>query len=392
MEDVKLSVKGISKELTYMRRDFHLYPELGNSEFRTMDKICSYLESWGIEYKKGVAGTGVVALVRGKKSGRTVGVRADIDALPIKEEADVDFKSKNDGVMHACGHDAHTVIALGTAKILKSMEDSLSGNVKFFFQPAEETTGGAERMIKEGCLKDPDVGYVVGLHVEPAIEMGKVGIRYGKMQASSDEIYITIKGRSTHGAHPDQGIDPIFIASNVVMALQSVVSRNISPVNSAVLTLGTINGGTRGNIIPDEVRMEGTIRTLDEDTRKFMKERIRSIVEDVPRGLGGEGELVIAESYGALINDSEVVDVVKEAAEEFLGKENVVLYEYPSMGTEDFSYFAKSVKSCYFNLGCGNEKAGAVYPIHSSRFKLDEGCLEIGTALQVLNVLRLLSK
>jgi amidohydrolase len=176
------------------------------------------------------------------------------------------------------------------------------------------------------------------------------------------------------------------------MALQSVVSRNISPVNSAVLTLGTINGGTRGNIIPDEVRMEGTIRTLDEDTRKFMKERIRSIVEDVPRGLGGEGELAIAESYGALINDSEVVDVVKEAAEEFLGKENVVLYEYPSMGTEDFSYFAKSVKSCYFNLGCGNEKAGAVYPIHSSRFKLDEGCLEIGTALQVLNVLRLLSK
>lgn len=382
-----------SKELIDIRREFHKTPELGGSEYKTMDKICSYLDSWGIEYEKCVADTGVVAIVRGKnkkENASCIGIRADMDALPVKEEADVDFKSLNGGTMHACGHDAHTTVVLGTAKIIKSMECELEGDVKFFFQPAEETTGGAERMIKAGCLKKPDVEYVFGLHVDPGLETGKVGIKYGKMMASSDEVRIKVRGRSTHGAHPDQGIDPIVTASNIVVALQSLVSRNISPLNSAVLTMGSIHGGTGGNIIPDEVEMAGILRTLDPDTRTFMKKRIAEVVENVSKALGGEGSVLIRESYGALINNGEAVDAVRETAERVLGKDNVVILDFPDMGTEDFSYFTQNAKGCFFNLGCRNEKIDAVYPLHSSKFKLDEACLEIGVKLQVENILNLL--
>ncbi|HAQ39998.1 MAG TPA: amidohydrolase [Clostridiales bacterium] len=381
------------EKLIGIRRELHMNPELGGSEYKTMDIICSYLDSWGIEYKKGVAETGVVAIVRGKSRRENplcIGIRADIDALPIKEETDVEFKSRNEGRMHACGHDAHTAVALGTAKIIKSMEDVLRGDVKFFFQPAEETKGGAERMIKEGCLRNPEVEYVLGLHVDPGLEAGKIGVKYGKMMASSDELSIVVRGKSTHGAKPDNGIDPIVIASNIVVALQSVVSRNISPLNSAVLTMGSIHGGTGGNIIPDEVIITGILRTLDDETRSFMQERIAGIVESVSRALGGEGALHIRESYGALINTDEVVTKVRETAERMLGKDNVLIREFPDMGTEDFSYFSRNAKACFFNLGCGNKENGMVYPLHSSRFMLDESCLETGVRLQVENILTML--
>lgn len=384
-----------SYELIKIRREFHKNPELGGCENKTMDLICSYLDSWGIEYQKGVAETGVVAIVRGKKRVKNksicIGIRADIDALPINEEADVDFKSMNEGIMHACGHDAHTTVALGTAKIIKSMESELMGDVKFFFQPAEETTGGAERMIKAGCLQNPDVEYVFGLHVDPSLKTGKISIKYGKMMASSDELNIKIIGKSTHGAHPHDGIDPIVIASNLVMALQSLVSRNISPLNSAVITMGSIHGGTGGNIIPDEVSMVGILRTLDPETREFVKKRIAELVESMPKAMGGEGILQIRESYGALINNKEAVDSIKETAVKILGNDNVVELEHPNMGTEDFSYFCQNTKACFFNLGCRSEDNITVYPIHSSKFILDEGCLEIGVKLQVENILRLIN-
>lgn len=387
-------IENISEELINIRREFHKDPELGGNEFKTMDRICSYLDSWGIEYKKGIAQTGVCAIVRGKnRSGEKnicVGVRADIDALPLKEEADVEFKSLNDGAMHACGHDAHTAIALGTAKVIKSMEDTLKGDVKFFFQPAEETTGGAERMISEGVLKNPDVDYVLGLHVDTGINTGTVKLKYGKMMASSDEITIRVSGKSTHGAHPDKGIDPLVIAANLIMSLQSLVSRNISPLNQAVFTLGTIHGGTKGNIIPDEVEMTGILRTLDPETRSFMKKRIGEMVENVPKAYGGEGKLFIRESYMALINSDEAVDSVRSVAEKILGENNILISQEPDMGTEDFSYFAANVKSCFFNLGCRNEEIGSVYPIHSNRFKIDENCLATGVQIQVENVLKLL--
>lgn len=381
-------------ELINIRRELHRNPELGGCEYKTMDIISSYLDSWGIEYQKGVADTGVVAIIRGKNKPRDssmcIGIRADIDALPIREETNVDYKSMCEGTMHACGHDAHTAVALCTAKIIKSLESQLTGDVKFFFQPAEETTGGAERMIKAGCLKNPDVEYVFGLHVDPGLETGKISIKYGKMMASSDELRIKALGKSTHGAHPHNGIDPIVIASNIVVSLQSLVSRNISPLNSVVLTMGSIHGGTGGNIIPDEVEMVGILRTLDPETRKFMKRRIAEIVENVPKAMGGEGRLQIRESYGALINNDEAVDSIKETAVKILGKDNVVTLEYPNMGTEDFSYFCQNAKACFFNLGCRNENLNAVYPIHSSKFMLDEACLEIGVKLQVENIIKIL--
>ena len=382
-----------SDELINIRRQLHKNPELGGCEYKTIDLICSCLDSWNIEYEKGVAETGVVAIVRGKNKSNNsmcVGIRADIDALPIKEETSIDFKSLNEGKMHACGHDAHTAVALGTAKIIKSLESELKGDVKFFFQPAEETTGGAERMINEGCLKNPDVDYVFGLHVDPSLSTGKISIKYGKMMASSDELRIKIYGKSTHGAHPHNGIDPVIIACNTVMSLQSLVSRNISPLNSTVLTMGSIHGGTGGNIIPDEVDMVGILRTLDPETREFMKKRIAEIVENVPKAMGGEGSLLIRESYGALINNDEAVDIIKETAQKILSKDNVVILEYPNMGTEDFSYFCQKTKACFFNLGCRNENIDAVYPIHSSKFMLDEACLEIGVRLQVENILKLM--
>ncbi len=382
-----------SEELIDIRRELHKNPELGGCEYKTMDKICSYLDSWGIEYEKGIAETGVVAIIRGqnkKENPLCIGIRADMDALPIKEEASVDFKSLNEGAMHACGHDAHTTVALGTAKTIKTMECELKGDVKFFFQPAEETTGGAERMIKAGCLKNPDVEYVFGLHVDPGVETGKIAIKYGKMMASSDEVRIKVRGKSTHGAHPSQGIDPVVMASSIIVALQSLVSRNISPLNSAVLTMGSIHGGTSGNIIPDEVEIVGILRTLDPDTRAFMKKRIAEVVENTSKALGGEGILHIRESYGALINNDEAVNSVRKTAERILGKDNVVIMDFPDMGTEDFSYFTQNAKSCFFNLGCRNEKIDAIYPLHSSKFMLDESCLEIGVRLQVENILSLL--
>lgn len=383
-------VNDIKGELINIRRDFHMNPELGECEFRTMNKICEYLDAWGIEYEKGIADTGVVALIRGSKNGKTIGIRADMDALPIKEANDVSYKSATEGVMHACGHDAHMTVALGAAKIFKSMESELNGNIKFFFQPAEETVGGARRMIADGCLKNPDVDYVIGLHVDPGVDTGKISLKYGKMMASSDEVVIIVRGKSTHGASPHEGTDPLIIASNIVLSLQSVVSRNIDPSNSAVLTIGSIHGGTKCNIIPDEVVMNGIIRTLDQNTRDFIKARVKEIVENISAGYGGEGEVVFNESYGSLINDSATVDIVRNVAESILGGDNVIIDEFPSMGTEDFSYFSNSVKSCFLNLGCRNEKKDVKYPLHSSRFDIDEDCLVTGVMLQTANALELL--
>ena len=365
-------------------------PELSQHEIRTQAKIMSYLKSWGIECEA-CAGTGVVGTIRGRE-GKTVGIRADIDALPIKEKCNLPHCSKNYGVMHACGHDAHAAVLLGAAKILKEMEKDLKGNVKLFFQPAEETVGGALRMVKEGCMKNPDVDYVIGLHVQPYVEAGMVELKYGKLNAASDEMKITVKGRHAHGAYPDKGIDAIMIAGHVITALQSLVSRNISPLNSAVLTLGKISGGVKENVIADEVIISGILRTLDDDTRKFAKQKIYEIVLNVAKAFGGEGRADFVEGYDALINNDEVVDVIKDTAENKLGKEKIIFKEFPSLGVEDFSYFADQCKGAFFHLGCGNKEKGITAPIHNEYFDIDEECLKTGIYLQVENVLALLNK
>ncbi len=392
MIDIKKECRKIAPLLSSIRQDFHKNPELSEKEYRTMDEISRILDSWGIEYQKGVAETGIVAIVRGKKEGKTVALRSDIDALPITEDNDVPYKSENDGISHACGHDAHITIALGAAKIIKSMEDVLCGNVKFFFQPAEETVGGAERMIKAGCMENPKVEHVLGLHVSPNVEVGKLELRYGKMNASSDMITIIARGKSAHGANPEKSIDPIVIAANIILALQTIVSRNLSPLNSAVFTIGSLHAGTKGNIIPDDVRMECILRTLDNDTRAYMKTRICNIVENVARAYGGEGKVIIQESYAPLINDDETVAKIEEVAKQVVGIENISHVQSAELFAEDFSYFTQVAPSCFYNLGCGNEKRNIVHPLHNSKFDIDEECLVIGVEMQVRGVLKLLEE
>lgn len=392
--DINKRIDEIFNELVEIRRDFHKNPELSQKEFRTQKKIREYLNEWGIENYDS-AETGLVGIIRGKNPGKTVAVRGDIDALPIHEKNNTSYRSINPGVMHACGHDAHTTIVLGLGKIMKELadsEDSINGNVKLFFQPAEETVGGAERMIKEGCMANPTVDYVLGLHVMPHLDSGKIELKYGKVNAATDTIKIDIKGKSSHGAYPHEGIDAIVIAGHVITALQTIVSREISPLNSAVITLGKISGGRKENIIADEVKIRGTLRTLDKGTRKFVRDRITNIVKNTAAAHGGLGTVNYIDGYHALINHDEVVDLIKENAEKILGQENIVYKEYPSMGAEDFSYFLDAAKGAFFNLGCGNSAKGITSPIHTETFDIDEECLKVGVKLQIENVLSLLKK
>lgn len=392
--DIQKSVNEIYQELVNMRRDFHRNPELSQNEFRTQKKIMDYLNEWGIENYV-CAKTGVVGVIRGRYEGATVGLRGDIDALPITEKNSQPYCSVNPGVMHACGHDAHTTILLGVGKIMKELansKESFAGNVKLFFQPAEETIGGGDRMVQEGCMLNPNVDYVLGLHVMPYIDAGKVELKYGKLNASTDSINIILKGKSAHGAYPDKGIDAIAMAGNVITSLQTIVSRNISPLNSVVISLGRISGGVKDNIIADEVKISGTLRALDDDTRSFAKQRITDIVKNTAIAFGGEGTVDFYDGYQALINNDEVVDVIKETAEKVLGKDNIVFKEFPSLGAEDFSYFSDAAKGGFFHLGCGNLKEGITSPIHTESFDINEECLKVGVLLQVNNVLSLLNK
>lgn len=388
--DIKKRIDEIFPELVEIRRDFHRHPEISEKEYRTQEKICEYLETWEIEHIKGVAQTGVIAIIRGKKEGKTIGARADIDALPILESNDLPFKSVNEGVMHACGHDIHTTIHLGVAKIFKEIEEELEGNVKIFFQPAEETIGGADRMIQEGYLKNPDVDYILALHVTPHLDVGEIELKYGKSNAATNEFYINIQGKSGHAAYPDTAIDSIVVAGYIITALQTLVSRNISPVNSVVLTLGQINGGVKNNIIPGEVTMSGTFRTLDPETREFTKNRIKEIVESTARAHGAIGTVEIKDGYPALINDDKIVKILEEIGEATLGRKSIRYKEFPRMGADDFAFFLEKVQGAYYYLGSGNKEKGWVAPIHNESFIVDEGVIKIGVLMQVKTMMRLL--
>jgi len=381
----------IGQEAIALRRHLHMHPELSEREYETMALICTWLERLGIPYEKNVADTGVVGLIRGGFDGPTVGIRADIDALPIQEEnSALSYCSQNPGVMHACGHDAHTAILLGIAMLLSSMREELHGSVKLIFQPAEESIGGAERMIQAGCLEDPHVDVMLGLHVAGNLPVGEIGIKYGKMYAASDMLTLKVYGTSCHGAHPDEGVDAILIAANILNTVQSVVSRNISATDSAVCTFGTIHGGNVRNQVADYVELTGIIRTLDPETRMFMRERIKTVCEQTASMLGGRAELMIEPSYSPLINTDRIVDLVKETASGILGADKVRELTVPSLGVEDFAYFAAARPACFFHLGCAVEDPRQCVA-HSCYFDLDERCIPIGIELQAANVLRLLN-
>jgi amidohydrolase len=376
--------------LVDIRRDLHRHPELGLEEHRTAARVQALLDELGIPHRDGIAQTGVLGTIEGARPGPCVALRADIDALPLQDAKDVPYRSQVPGKMHACGHDAHTTILLGAARLLAERRAELAGTVKLLFQPAEETVGGAKMMIEEGALDDPPVEAIFGLHVDPTLDTGQVGVRYGQRNASSDDVLVTIHGRSAHGAYPATGVDAIVVAAQVVLALQTVVSRHLDARQSAVVTIGTIHGGTQGNIVANRVEMVGTVRTLDPQIRKLVLGRVREIAEGVAAGLGGRAEVEIRPSYDPLVNHDPMVDVARANAERLLGGANVSLVPRPSLGVEDFAFYVTRVPGAFFSLGVRNEAAGIVHPVHNNLFDVDEQSLAIGAALQALNALSIL--
>jgi amidohydrolase len=378
------------KEIIAHRRRIHEHPETAGNEIETGKYVASVLDSLGIEHKK-VADTGLVAVIRGG-DGPVVGLRADMDALPIEEMTGKPYASKCKGVMHACGHDGHTAILLGAAKILSAHRDRLGGSVKLFFQPAEESFGGAERMIRDGVMEDPHVDFVLGLHVANEFMPGDVGIRYGEFYAASDPFDVVVKGKGAHGAHPELGIDAIVIAAKIIDALQLVVSRVAPPQQALVVTVGKINGGNVRNQISDRVEMKGIIRTLDNDFRVIARDTVRRVITETAAVYGGEAEVTIHSSYPALINDDAVTALVEKSAADVLGAEHIHIEKTAEMGAEDFAYFAMKVPSCFFHLGCRSTEPGVVPQAHNAYFDMDESCLIDGVKVQVNNVLTLMKK
>jgi amidohydrolase len=379
MDFLKLA-ENIQEELVALRRDFHQYPETGYNEVRTSAKIKEFLDKDGIEYTE-TAKTGICAVIYGSGE-KTIGIRADIDALPVQEKNQCEYSSKTDGMMHACGHDAHTTILLGVGKVLNSIKSELKGNVKLLFEPAEETTGGAKLMIAEGVLENPKVDAVIGLHVNETMPAGKIGIKSGVVNAASNPFTIRIIGKGGHGAGPDATIDPIVISSHVVLALQNIVSRELPPTSPAVVTVGSIHGGSAQNIIPEEVVISGIIRTMETKHRLYVKKRLTEITEGIVHAMRGKCVIDIEESYPCLYNDDNMVDLLREAAEKTIGADNIVKIEIPTMGVESFAYFSMERPSAFYFLGCGNEEKGITYPLHNSRFDIDEHCLATGVAVQ----------
>jgi amidohydrolase len=378
-----------ANEVVLLRRHLHSNPELSYKEFNTAKFIASTLRSFGIEPQEGIAGTGVVAVIGGKNpSKKTIALRGDIDALPITELNSVEYKSKNIGVMHACGHDVHTSSLLGTAKILHSVKDQFEGAIKLIFQPGEEKNpGGASIMIKEGVLKNPAPSSIIGQHVFPLLPVGKIGFREGKYMASSDEIYLKVIGKGGHGATPELTIDPVVIASHIIIALQQIISRNASPKQPTVLTFGKITANGATNIIPDEVNMAGTFRALDEVWRKEGLKKIKKMAESMAEGMGGKCEVDIHRGYPYLENNPALTQSIKKAAEEYVGKENVVDIDL-TLGSEDFAYYSQIIPASFYRLGTRNEAKGIISYVHTPTFDIDEDALKISTGLMAWMAVR----
>ena len=367
------------------RRELHKIPELDFELPKTVAYVTSLLDEMGLTYKTGVGKSGIVVDIEGKNKDITIALRADMDALPILECGNKEYSSTISGHMHACGHDVHTAILLGVAKTISENRDSLPCNVRLLFQPAEETTGGALPMIEDGCLEGVDA--IFGLHVDPTIECSVIGIKYGAYCASSTDVIIEVEGKSCHGAYPSQGIDTIVATCGIVTNLQSVISRNIDSRDSAVLSFGKIIGGEKENIVAQNVRVSGTLRTLSPEIKNKVKERVKEMVEFTAKGYGATGKVTYRDSYTALINHDEYIDIVKENGKELLGDSGIYVKTLANMGVEDFAYFVEKIPGAFFNLGVGNKKKGITAPLHNDKFDIDEDSLKIGVALQIFNIL-----
>lgn len=379
-EEIIAKAEEIKERVVKFRREIHKNPELGGCEEETAAFVAGVLEDNEIEVKRNIGGYGVVGLLRGADDGDTIALRADMDALPIQDGKDADYASEVRGVMHACGHDVHTAILMGSAIVLGSMRDELKGNVKFIFQPSEETsTGGAKDMIGDGALNDPSPSAVFALHCFPEMAVGTIGHRSGMMTAAADRIRIVVKGRSGHASRPHQTVDAVLVSSMVISAIHHIVSRRTDPLQPAVISIGTIRGGSAENIIADYVEMEGTVRTLNSEMREEMPDLIENVVRGVTLSVGAEYEFEYECVNPPVINDSGLDNLVKRCAVDVVGDKGVVELPEPMMGAEDFAIFMEKIPGALFRLGTGNEEKGIVSSLHNPHFDVDEDSIIIGT-------------
>ena len=387
-EHIQQLSQNIFNEVVANRRHLHANPELSFHEVETSAFVAKKLEDMGLEYHK-MANTGLVALIKGDKpSDQVVALRADMDALPILEANDVPYRSQNNGVMHACGHDAHTSSLLGTARILTELKSQFAGTVKLIFQPAEEKLpGGASLMIQEGVLENPKPQAVLGQHVMPWIEAGKVGFRAGKYMASTDEIYVTVKGKGGHGAQPQANIDPVIITAHILTALQTIISRYNDPKSPSVLSFGKVIANGATNVIPNEVYLEGTFRTMDEAWRADAHKKMKKMAEGIAESMGGSCEFNIMKGYPFLINEEKLTNAVRGYAEDYLGKENVLDLDI-WMAAEDFAYYTQVADACFYRLGTRNESRGITSSVHTPTFDVEEDAFKVSTGLMAYLALK----
>jgi amidohydrolase len=385
-DKIRSSIQALQPDLVSLRRQIHQQPELGFKEQITAARIASKLTEWGIAHQTGIAETGVVAVIQGQKpssSPRTLAIRADMDALPIQEANDVPYKSQHNGVMHACGHDGHTSIALMTAYYLSQHRDDFAGTVKIIFQPAEEGPGGAKPMIEAGVLKNPDVDAIIGLHLWNNLPLGTIGVRSGALMAAVERFSLTIQGKGGHGAMPHQTVDSIVLASQIVTALQTIVSRNVNPIDSAVVTVGQFNAGTAKNVIADTASLAGTVRYFNPNLADFFHQRIESIVAGICAAYGATYQLDYLKFYPPVINDEKITELVRSVAIDLVETLLGVVPECQTMGGEDMSFFLQEVPGCYFFVGSANPDRSLAYPHHHPRFDFDETALVTGVEMFV---------
>lgn len=386
--EISEQINRIEAELIENRRYIHMHPELSFREYNTSSFIQKKLDEMGIKYVSGIAENGICAYIYGNKniefeSMKSILIRADMDALPIDEVSDKPYKSQNKNVMHACGHDAHVAVLLGVCKVLNNFKDKFGGVVKAVFQPGEEKSGGALPMIEEGVLENPHTDVCVALHCDSDLDCGTIRVKPGSLYASPDDFRITVKGKGGHGAEPHNCIDPIMISASIIQALNNLISRETDPFDNAVISVGSIHGGSATNIIPDSVEIQGTARSLTNEVRGFLKRRIGETAEGICKTFGAECEYEYTELFPPLINDEKLAEDVYDSACRSIGKDKCVWGGAPTMAGEDFSYFSQNRPSVLFKLGCRNKSLGIVSPIHHSSFDIDENCLKTGVKVFV---------
>lgn len=383
LSQIRLEIRSLQPQLVEWRRSLHQKPELSFREQLTAEFIAQKLQKWGIEHQTGIAKTGIVATITSTKPGPVFAIRADMDALPIQEENEVPYRSQHDGLMHACGHDGHTAIALGTAYYLSQHRDNFTGTVKIIFQPAEEGPGGAKPMIEEGVLKNPDVDAIIGLHLWNNLPLGTVGVRNGALMAAVECFKCTIFGKGGHGAMPHQTIDSVLVSAQIVNALQTIVARNVDPIDSAVVTVGELHAGTAQNVIADTAKMKGTVRYFNPKLEGYFGQRIEQIIAGICQSQGASYQLDYLHLYPPVINDAKMAELVRTVALDVVETPAGIVPECQTMGGEDMSFFLQEVPGCYFFLGSANPAKDLAYPHHHPRFDFDETALGMGVEIFV---------